>query len=169
MAMTRSIEEILVRIKAVEADDWMGTQRSDLLGYLPFEAAKPFLKPEATAEDWTVTTIDPISKIVDYLPFAWGKASDCRGLSAGRSLDHMKAWLWLAGLDVLLPHLDHYTHYGKAQLVMCSALVGFDWRPHDVGGWVTREYGAEMPRDQVEAVAAQFTAYAAPFASACAA
>ena len=40
----RTQEEILARFE--KADDFFGTQQSDLLSYMEFEFAKPFLKED---------------------------------------------------------------------------------------------------------------------------
>lgn len=98
----RTQQEILDRIASEKSDDFMGTQRSDLVDHLEFENAKPFLKPEYIqkvidgTEKWEEDKT-PAETIIDYLPFAIGKAEDERGLSASRSICHMIAWLWLDG------------------------------------------------------------------------
>ena len=99
----RTDEEILARIEAVKADDWIGAQTSDLIVRLPFEKARPYLKPEAKAEDWKIAPRDRdalLAEMLDYMTFAWDKANNGRGLSAGRSMDHYSAWTWLAGDDL---------------------------------------------------------------------
>ena len=83
----RTDEEILNRVEAVKADDWMGVQVSDLIYRLPFEKAQPYLRPEVTAEDWDVRPRDResmLATMLAYMPFAWEKANEGRGLSAGR-------------------------------------------------------------------------------------
>ena len=159
--MQRTHEEIVARIHAVEKDDWMGTQTSDLLVRLPFELAKPFLKPEATSEGWTIDEQDPMQRAKDYLEFAWGKANDCRGLSASRSIDHFRAWLWLAGKDKQLAELSGYERYGKPQLVMVSAMCDFDWRAHDSGDWVNGEDGPSLSKAEIEELAKRHEALSA--------
>jgi hypothetical protein len=120
--------------------------KSDLIDYLPFADAQPYLKPEVTEQEWAERqTKPPLEAAKDYLDFAWGKANGCRGLSAGRSLDHLKAWLWLAGFgEVVDAHFDNYEHYGKKQLVIASELCGFDWGAHDDDSWVNNEDGPSM-------------------------
>lgn len=123
--MTRTDSAILARITEVTPTDWMGTQRSDLLAALPYAAAKPMLKPEATEADWPKPmTHDEIhGEAVSYIDFAVGKALDHRGLSAGRSIDHYRAWLWLLGHDNPFDGVD-YAPYGMPQLGRVVELLG---------------------------------------------
>jgi hypothetical protein len=131
--------EILARIEAVKKDDWLGTMLSDLVHYLPYNAAKPFLKEGITEEQWAKSISDvlpPIEAIKDYLPFAWDKANNQRGISAGRSIDHIRTWLWLAGYGTLVDtEFKEYEYYGKRLLVIASIISGFDWKEHDDGDW----------------------------------
>lgn len=150
----RSDAEIIDRIKAVKADDWMGTQSTDLICCLPFEAAKPWLKETATPEGWETSSREIASvrdRIHEYMNFAWGKANNCRGISAARSLDHMKSWLWLAGEDDFLRRLgglEDYTHYGKPQLRAVCEHFGWDWRQWDDGKWRNEEAApCDRPED----------------------
>lgn len=140
--MKRTQEEIAARIAVLDnGGDWMGVQRSDLMEWQDYASAKPSLKPEVTEEVWLRATKDrkePLDEIKTYLHFAWDKANSHRGLSAGRSLDHLKAWLWLAGVDDV-SDLDRYTHYGKKHLTAASYLVGVDPLELDDGNWVSSE------------------------------
>jgi len=130
----RTDEEILNRIEAVKADDWMGFQVSDLICRLPFEKAQPYLRPEVTAGDWGVLPRDResmLATMLAYMPFAWDKANEGRGLSAGRSMDHYMAWTWLAGDD--LGNLCEYEYYGKDNLVRICKHYGWDSDQWDDG------------------------------------
>lgn len=136
----RNHEEIVARLNTIKSADYFGFQSSDLLGYLPWEKARAFLRSDANEGEWRAAfplSSPPLKEALGYLPFAWEKANNCRGLSAARSLEHMKAWLWLAGYDALLLDevFDDYNWYGKPQLVFTSTLVGFDWRKADDGIW----------------------------------
>ena len=102
----RSTDEILAKMRDKEFEDFFGTRRGDLLEWLPFDHAREWLKPEATPEKWAeykfprpATDEAVLEQIRDYMPFAWKKANNCRGLSAARSILHMQAWLWLLGAD----------------------------------------------------------------------
>lgn len=137
--MKRTVGEILAEIERVQAEDIFGAATSDLVQALPFQSAKPFLKDGVTEEQWKQST-EPAQEIRDYMGFAWGKANDCRGLSASRSIDHMRAWLWLDGKDELSKRLDDvYEFYGKPCLVLICKEYGIDWRALDDGCWVNSE------------------------------
>lgn len=141
-------EQIVARIEAVKEDDFFGAQVSDLLGRLPYELAKPYLKHGVTVQEFEAAVdllTGPLAACKDYLPFAWDKANNCRGLSAGRSLHHMSAWLFLAGYGALVDeHFQDYSHYGKKQLVMASLLCDFDWTEHDDKKWRNDEVGKPL-------------------------
>lgn len=105
----RTAQEIHARIKQVEGDDFFGFETSDYIHHLEYSEAAQYLKPGVTEDQWQPAQRDKaslIAEILDYMPFAFEKAIGERGLSAGRSIDHMKAWLWLAGEDDLLTQLD---------------------------------------------------------------
>lgn len=143
MTVKRTSAEIKARYEQV-SPRFLDFQGGDLLPYMDYEDAKPFLKEGVTAQELTDARDSlggPIKETIDYLPFAWEKANDCRGLSAGRSVDHLKAWLWLAGYDVDDDFDRRYQYYGKPCLVTASELVGFDWRAHDDGVWRNDEDG----------------------------
>jgi hypothetical protein len=134
--------EIIARIQEVEKSgrDWLGTEQSDLIVRLSFEAAKPFLNDNAKADDWTVQPRDHDSVLAEakeYMSFAWGKANNCRGISAGRSLSHYSAWMWLIGED--FGDLTDYEHYGKPQLRAICDRFGWDASQWDDGIRVNSE------------------------------
>ena len=123
----RTNDEILARIEAVKANDWMGTQISDLVVRLPFAKALPYLKPEVKEDDWEVMPRDRetvLAEMLDYMPFAWDKANNERGVSASRSMNHYSAWVWLAGDD--LGDLTQYQFYGKDNLRRICKHYGWD-------------------------------------------
>lgn len=128
---TRSQTEIAARAHEVIArrDSLLGTEASDLIGYLDFEHAEPFLAAEATPGEWgevpecTAEAIKAV--IVDYLPFAFDKAHGERGLSSMRSVEHFQAWLWLlADHDLLAAfHAAPYEPYGLPKLRVIRAAL----------------------------------------------
>lgn len=138
----RTQDEIVIEIRN-QPFSLFGTVIDALASVLDFEHVKEFLKDDAKESDWTQATERTkealLAEVCDYLPFAWDKANGCRGLSAGRSLEHFWAWFWLMGDDELCATLEDYTHYGKPQLVVISEKVGFDWRAHDDNRWVNCE------------------------------
>jgi len=127
----RTQEEILARFE--KADDIFGTQKSDLLYYMSFENAKPYLKEdyvkqvESGEEKWEVST-DPKKEILEYLDFAYDKAEGERGLSAGRSMLHFKTWIWLDDeifYNEIIGMIDNYTNYGIPTLDKISKHYGY--------------------------------------------
>ena len=121
-------EEILKRIDEVAKYDTFGWQRNDLVDFLNFENAKPFLKDDITAEKWEEVKEkrSPKEIMCDYMGFAWEKANDKRGISACRSLEHYKSWLWLDGDEEIWPTLDDYEYYGKPHLITICEYLGLD-------------------------------------------
>lgn len=129
-------EQILERLNNV--DDFMGIQKSDLIDFMDFENAKEFLKEdyvsdvESGTKKWEAET-DARSKIIDYLPFAFGKAYGQRGISAGRSLLHFKTWIWLDDEDFyskMSGGFENYSNYGLSQLIK-----------------IAKHYGQEIPAE----------------------
>lgn len=152
MDVKRISAEIKARYEEV-ADRIFDFQGSDILPYMDFEDAKPFLKDGVTAEQLIEARDEggPLKAAFDYMPFAWEKANDCRGLSAGRSVDHLKAWLWFAGYDLDADFDRLYQFYGKPCLVIASELLGFDWRAEDNDRWVNDETGPPISTQLREA------------------
>lgn len=152
----RTFDEIVQRIHDTREDDFFGTVASDLAAYLPndrleeagFAVAEGVTnRPVAPRDDASV-----IAQIVDYLPFAWGKANNCRGLSAGRSIDHMTTWLWMLGEDDAATAIQDYIHYGKPQLRAISEKYGFAWQDADTGRWANSEEDEGISASSVPAV-----------------
>lgn len=132
----RTQEEIVQRIKDIEDDDLFGFQTGDLIEYLDYEYAKPFLKDEITEEKWkSIRKLaeTPKEQMINYMEFAWQKANDKRGLSAGRTMEHYTAWLWLDGDDEIWPTLDKYEFYGKLHLIRICHYLGLDPTKWDDG------------------------------------
>lgn len=146
--MTRTDDEIVAHIAAIKDEDWMGTITSDLVIHLPYERAKPWLKEGTTAEQWGEPRPRDrdtlIGKIAEYMPFAWEKANNCRGLSAARSLDHMRAWLWMLGEDEAAHEIQTYTLYGKPHLAAICEKFGIDWKALDDMIWRNNEMEDEL-------------------------
>lgn len=147
--MKRTQDEIVARIRGVEPRDIFGFERGDLLEYLDWEHAKEFLNLDARAEDFKITDVEPAAKIERYLPFAWDKANNCRGISANRSMCHMAAWLWLDGHDRMADEVHDYNFYGKPHLVRISELYGVDWKELDDGEWVNNESDDPLSAEDV--------------------
>lgn len=114
----RTQEQILDRIKEIKEEDFFGFATGVLVGYLDFEHAKPFLKDEVTKDQWKPSTTVSnyiVEEMKDYMHFAWEKALNHRGLSAGRSVQKMETWLWMIEDDELLEFIKedgNYSPYG---------------------------------------------------------
>jgi len=130
-------KEIVKRIEERKKDDMFGWEVNEYVCYLDFKNAKPYLKEGVTEERWgKIEKMGPVEKIKDYMDFAWQKANGCRSISAGRSLRHMLAWLWLDEQDEFLKewhNLEDYEYYGKPQLIAICELYGIDWKKYDDG------------------------------------
>lgn len=136
----RTDAEIFARLKEIEPIDWIGTERGDLLSRLAFDDVRQFLNDDMTSEQWAETKRGRDEEAVkaemlNYMAFAWEKANNCRGLSAGRSLNHMSAWLWLLGHDKAAEQIREYDLYGKPWLRAICEAFGWDWRQWDDGQW----------------------------------
>ena len=139
----RTQEEIVARIEAREADDILGFEVLEYVDYLDFEHARPYLKDEVTEDEWegprSLAEVEDVMK--DYMEFAWGKANNCRGISASRSISHYVAWLWLDGQAEMADTLqDDYEFYGKPQLEQICAYLGIDHKQWDDGRRSNVEY-----------------------------
>lgn len=134
----RSQSEILAKYNEVATDDMFGFESSEYLGYLDYENAKASLKPETTAEQWAeaMPTLAPVEKMRDYMTFAFGKAWDCRGISANRSISHCIAWIWLSGDDefyneVKADYAMNYHGYGVP--ILRRVCEKYGWNASDFG------------------------------------
>ena len=134
----RTQDEIVQKVIDVQAsnEDWLGTMTNDLLVYLSYENAKPFLQEDSTKEKWLEVEEKLSDELIrkdikEYMEFAWEKANNFRGISAGRSMDHYTIWLWL--LDIDLGELRDYNHYGKDELIKICIHFGLDHTQWDDG------------------------------------
>lgn len=130
----RTDEEILKRIEQIKDRDWLGFERNDLIMRLSFESAKQFLSEGTTKDDWNPLPKDReslLNEMLGYMSFAWDKANGGRGLSAGRTMNHYSAWIWLAGDD--LGDLNNYQYYGKDNLCKICDYYGWDSSKWDDG------------------------------------
>jgi hypothetical protein len=134
--MVRTQDQIVARLRTENARDYFGWASGDLLEWLDFERAKEFLKEGVTEEQWNESRKDqkPVrQQAIDYMPFAWEKANDERGLSAGRSMNHYCNWLWLMGEDELAQSMLTYQYYGKENLIRVCEFLGLDHKQWDDG------------------------------------
>jgi hypothetical protein len=108
--LPRAPDEIVAKIKELDGPDGsrllvhlLSFHREVMVMVLPWSHAKEFLE-NTTEEEW-LTLVQPATVehqttlAREYAEFAWGKAVDHRGISAGRSVEKLNAWLWLLGRD----------------------------------------------------------------------
>jgi hypothetical protein len=127
--------EIIARLDLIVENDMFGFETTDLALRLPLEEALKFLNLE-DPENYQPRPRDRDALVVEmkaYMPFAWDKANGGKGLSAGRSMSHYQAWLWLAGEDVESMDLLNYEFYGKDRLRDICLLLSMDPDKFDDG------------------------------------
>jgi hypothetical protein len=130
----RTCSEIINRIELLKDSDFFGFDVAFLARYLPVELALPYIESATEDDGWVQTPNDRtslISEMLHYMPFAWGKAKDFRGLSARRSMSHYMTWLWLLGDDISI--FDNYEYYGKDILCKICERYGWDAKQWDDG------------------------------------
>jgi len=131
----RSAEEIATEIERQKPGDVFGFRTSTLLQYLPFDLAKPFLKEGVTPKEWAglPQPVSPERVLTDwakYVGFAWMKTLDHRGISAGRSIDHMWSWAWILNDAEVCAWCDDqgmYANYGAPILAAICKKYGWPW------------------------------------------
>jgi len=153
--LKRTQQEIKARYEARRSADFLGFESNEYLKYLSWENAYPYLSADAKEEDWKKKTEDPLKVMGDYMEFAWDKANNCRGISAVRSIEHMIAWLWLAGKGTLLTKVEkeyktNYQFYGKPILKTICVAFKWDWDKRDSGQWVNSEDELEWDVEEDE-------------------
>ncbi len=127
----RTQEQILERFNSV--GDIFSAQKEDLICYMTFENAKPFLDDEYALkverkEEEREMLSDAEKEIVEYLDFAYEKAEGQRANSAMRSMLHFRTWIWLDDpefYDEIIDEIDNYTNYGIPVLDKISAKYGY--------------------------------------------
>lgn len=132
----RSQDEIVAEIERIKEDDFFGFKTGDLIGYLDYEHAKEYLKPEVTAEEWKASPSDResiLKEMEEYMEFAWDKANNERGISAGRSLAHFTVWVWMIGDQDRFGDMESYQYYGKDHLRKLCDAYGWDADQWDDG------------------------------------
>ena len=103
-----------------------GFESEVYISYLTFEQARALLKPDATEESWgeVQNLADARSHLAAYVAeVGWPKASGHRGISAGRSIEKVLAWLWLLEDEETAAQVNAalYPQYGCPKLaVLCA-------------------------------------------------
>lgn len=130
----RTQEDLFRECQRIQKEDLFGFGLSSLFDYLTLEQQETFIKADkleefrkenATFKPKPIDRETVIADIKDYMTFALDKASNHRGLSAERSVERMKAWLWLLGDEELIKKVEDadYMNYGVPKLkVVCEAL-----------------------------------------------
>ena len=132
----RTQDEILQRIRDRAHLDPLGFETDMYIPYLGYERAKEFLNEGVTEEQYLESVKeyeDVVAVMKDYMPFAFNKAHNQRGISAYRSLQHYIAWTWIAGDDKLSAKLDEgpTDTYGLDLLrAICNH---YGWNPKELG------------------------------------
>ena len=119
----RTNEEILEHINLIKDTDFFNTTTNDLISCLDVELAQLFVKDIIDPKEWYAKPIDPKGLIEGYMEFALMKAADHRGLSALRSIAHMKAFVWLDGKDDLYKFLCEASAYPPYGVPMLKKIV----------------------------------------------
>lgn len=129
----RTQEQIVERMNAIAIGLNFGGDV--LVEFLDFDHAKPNLRPDVTAEMWAEsqaqntrdTVLDQMRKYM--AEYGWPKCIDHRGISAGRTVQKMAAWMWLLGDDegvAFAENEDNYPNYGAPVLKFICERYGFD-------------------------------------------
>ena len=124
----RTVAEIVERIKSIQAEGRFFEFETDTLAeFLPETEGRAVGFAPSDGQEWTSTPLTRdavIAAMADYSDHAWCKVEDHRGLSANRSVDRFRAWVWLLGDDAVLEQFESagYAQYGAPKLaVACEA------------------------------------------------
>ena len=128
----RTTTEVVERLRAHYATNPILDFRPEVwAGFLSLDEVREFLNPDADISSWVPDTLDEptvLAQMRSYMEFAWGKVEDHRGISAGRSVQKMGAWLWLLGDDELVAVTEddsRYPMYGAPILKAICDKYGF--------------------------------------------
>lgn len=131
--MPRSQQAIVERIDQ-QRKNFLDFQTEVLINYLDFEHASAYLTDEARSDEWQQSDASNRAFILDemknyMIEFGLPKCLGHRGLSAGRTIDKMRAWLWLLEDETTLAYVsddDHYQNYGAPMLKRICEQYGFE-------------------------------------------
>lgn len=134
--MVKTQEEIVQYYRQYQYDDFLHFTGDVLVRFLTVEQAAEFLRTDTDFSKWQpkeLTETNIISQMRDYMEFAWGKVESHRAISAGRSVEKMKAWLWLLGDEEMWNFADNRNNYPQYGAPILKAIC--------------EKYGFEMPAD----------------------
>lgn len=132
----KSVAEIVQRLKIPSETDLLGLAKGDWYEFLtPGEAAEYGVLPTGGHSwDYLPRTVNNVLAVMrDYMSFALDKAADHRGISASRSIEHFRNWLWLiededpkysAALSFLSDNRN-YPQYGVPILKKICEAIGY--------------------------------------------
>jgi hypothetical protein len=140
MKMVPTTEEIEARYLARKGWDTFSFEVGEYLPFCSFDFITEHRKfkegvdlEKAKKEYPSLLTRERMIAIMkDYMPFAFEKANNERGISANRSIGHYIAWTWLAGDTEFSKKVedtfdDDYHSYGKPILRMICKQYGWDY------------------------------------------
>lgn len=120
---------ILARIERLRNDQWDdidGRRKVRLISLLPFDLAKPFLKPGISGADWKPQTQEEAyDRAREDLCFAWDKTLGHRGISASLMADVMLDWVWLLCGENQAKQVEDAPHenYGAPKLALAGKFL----------------------------------------------
>ena len=135
----RTDEQIYERMMACRKTEILGFESAEYASRLPWSFVQEIAQEGMTEDVWESQcrhTAPVMDVMTDYIPFAWEKANNCRGVSVMRAISHYIAWLWLEGspeAEALAVKIEHYSAYGKPQLVLICEFLGLDSSQWDDG------------------------------------
>ena len=127
----RTVDEIAKHYETRRGEDFLHYEAEVLVPFLPYELAKPWLKPTSQSKDWEQAALSEkgvLDTMRRYMEFAWDKALGHRGISASRSICKLASWLWLLGDDEMVAFCrneDNYENYGAPMLMAICKQYGF--------------------------------------------
>lgn len=139
-------EEIMLRIKELQGNDFLGFETSDLYGALTAnnviemllhagsDKSKEELEKELVDHKPYETNEQIIAEMKRYMDFAVGKAVNHRGISASRSVGHYRSWVWLINDQESFDFLNddsNYQNYGAPMLK-----------------YIAEKYGCQLPEGE---------------------
>jgi len=117
------------RIIDGKEEDILGFKQEVLLSYLEWKDIEPHVKEGVTRDNFCGDEgfEDPVpfcyecvfDDMKQYMKFAIGKVINHRGISASRSIEKMRIWLWILGDDEAIEFLNNdsnYENYGAPML-----------------------------------------------------
>lgn len=116
-------------------EDAFGFGTEVAIDFMSFEDAREYLKEdyakavESGEKSWDIITDvkEATQDFLDYMVFAWSKAMDERGLSAGRSIVKLSAWMDILGRPDVAEVLNDdclYAPYGRPAMREACEMLG---------------------------------------------